>query len=160
MSGREMASPALQRVVIYSDGSCAPNPGAGGWAAILICPELGGHCKEIAGAEPETTNNRMELLAAVRALEALRRPCDVEFHTDSQYLRSAFVRRWLKRWQANGWKSAKGEPVANQDLWRALIELERRHSVAWIWVKGHGTDSLNRRCDELAAEARRAAVAN
>ncbi len=145
-----MARPKAN-VTVYTDGACLGNPGPGGWAAILLYNE---HRKEISGGEEHTTNQRMELLAAIKALEALKYPCRVELFSDSAYLVNAFERGWLARWQANGWKtSSKGE-VENRDLWERLLELARRHEVRFLKVKGHSDSELNNRCDELArAEA-------
>lgn len=140
-------------VQIYTDGACDPNPGTGGWAAILISPESGAK-KELVGAERETTNNRMELLAAIRALEALKQPCRVDLFTDSQYLRNAFNSGWLDNWQRNGWRTAQKKPVMNKDLWMELLELTQKHQVLWHWVRGHASNPLNNRCDELAVAAR------
>lgn len=140
-------------VVIYTDGACSPNPGIGGWAAILVTPGKD-HTREISGAESETTNNRMELTAALEALRALKRPCKVSLYTDSEYLRNAFAQKWLDKWQKNGWKTAAKKPVLNSDLWRALLEQAAVHNVDWHWVRGHHEDALNERCDQLAVEAR------
>ncbi|MDR1742099.1 MAG: ribonuclease HI [Synergistaceae bacterium] len=147
-------------VVIYTDGGASPNPGLGGWAAVLISPAHGGleRAKEIFGAEPDTTNNRMELRAAVMALSALKRPCSVSLYTDSAYLRNAFERGWLDKWLRNGWLTSEKKPVLNRDLWEELLSLSRIHSVEWIWTKGHSTGgasaSLNNRCDALVRLAR------
>lgn len=137
-------------VTAYTDGACLGNPGPGGWACILI---YGPHRKELWGAEPHTTNQRMELRAAVEALSALKRPCRVRLHSDSAYLVNAFVQGWVKRWQQNGWRTQAKEEVANRDLWERLIELTQVHDVEWAKVKGHGDDELNNRCDELARAA-------
>lgn len=137
-------------VTAYTDGACLGNPGPGGWACILI---YGPHRKEFWGAEPHTTNQRMELRAAVEALSALKRPCRVRLHSDSAYLVNAFVQGWVKRWQQNGWQTKAKEEVANRDLWERLIQLTRVHDVEWAKVKGHGDDELNNRCDELARAA-------
>ncbi|GBD42218.1 Ribonuclease HI [bacterium HR39] len=136
-------------VEIHTDGACSGNPGPGGWAAIL---RWRGHERELSGAEPETTNNRMELTAAIRALEALRRPVRVRLFTDSEYLRRG-VTEWLPRWKARGWRTASGKPVSNRDLWQRLDELMRRHEIAWHWVEGHAGDPLNERADRLARAA-------
>jgi ribonuclease HI len=133
-------------VVIYTDGACSGNPGPGGWGAILIS---GVHEREICGGELETTNNRMELMAAIQALEALKRPCKVELHTDSQYLRTG-ITEWLAGWKARGWKTAAKQPVKNEDLWKRLDEARKRHDVDWRWVKGHAGHELNERADALA----------
>ena len=133
-------------VVIYTDGACSGNPGPGGWGAILIS---GAHERELCGGNRATTNNRMELTAAIRALEALKRPCRVELHTDSQYLRQG-ITEWLAGWKARGWRTASKAPVKNEDLWRELDAARGRHEVAWRWVKGHAGHPLNERADELA----------
>jgi ribonuclease HI len=137
------------KVTIYTDGGADPNPGAGGWAAIL---SAGGREKVISGSEAQTTNNRMELQAAIAAFQALTRPSEVEFHTDSEYLRQG-ITTWISSWEASGWKR-KGKPVKNADLWQILNELVKDHDVEWHWVKGHGSDPLNRRADALARKAR------
>lgn len=142
-------------VHVYSDGGCSPNPGPGGWAAVLISPAPSAR-KEISGAEPDTTNNRMELQAAIEALTALKRPSRVRMHTDSQYLQKAFADGWLAKWQRNGWKTSAKKPVANDDLWRELIKLSEIHDIEWTWVKGHADNAENNRCDELVQAARRA----
>jgi ribonuclease HI len=133
-------------VTIYTDGACSGNPGPGGWGAILIS---GGHEREIMGGEILTTNNRMEMTAAIRALEALKRPCKVELHTDSQYLRQG-ITEWLAGWKARGWRTADKKPVKNEDLWRELDAARARHDVSWRWVKGHAGHPLNERADALA----------
>ena len=131
-------------VVIYTDGGCRPNPGAGGWAAVLMYGDVR---KELSGGEPETTNNRMELTAAVRALEALRRRCEVTLHTDSQYLQKG-VTSWMASWKRRGWKRSGGG-LKNVDLWKALDVLTQKHEIRWRWVKGHAGNLENERCDEL-----------
>jgi len=131
-------------VTIYTDGGCRPNPGTGAWAAILISGE---HRKEIVGGERDTTNNRMEMLAAINALESLKKPCIVQFTTDSEYLRNG-ITSWIHSWKRNGWKSKTG-PVKNKDLWQRLDQLMGIHEVKWNWTKGHADDPLNNRCDEL-----------
>ena len=140
-------------VIIYTDGGASPNPGKGGWAAILYSPE---HDKEreISGGELSTTNNRMELTAAIRALEALKVPCEVDLHTDSAYLQNAFVKRWIQKWKRNGWRTSAGSDVLNRDLWEELDSLTQMHRVSWHWVKGHSDDKRNNRCDELVHIAR------
>lgn len=143
----------LTHVVIYTDGGASPNPGLGGWAAVLISPEHSAE-REIYGAEPDTTNNRMELTAAIRALSALKRPCRVELNTDSSYLRNAFERGWLEKWQRNGWRTSDKKPVVNQDLWEELLRLADTHEITWNWVKGHAEDKRNNRCDELVQRAK------
>jgi len=142
-----------ERVFIFSDGGSKPNPGSGGWAAILKWPEKKIE-KELSGAEHQTTNNRMELTAVTRALEELKIPCDVTVVTDSEYLANAFRQKWLAGWKRNGWKTASKEPVKNQDLWRALDELVAQHHITWEWTRGHTGHPENERCDELATEAR------
>jgi len=134
------------RVKIYTDGACSGNPGPGGWGAILIYGETR---KEISGGEAHTTNNRMELLAAIEALEALKRPCRVDLFTDSQYLRQG-VTGWIHNWKARGWRTADKKPVKNEDLWRRVDAARDRHEVEWHWVKGHAENEFNNRCDELA----------
>lgn len=136
-------------VVIHTDGACSGNPGPGGWGAIL---EYGGTEKELSGAEAETTNNRMELMAAIVALETLKRPCAVRLVTDSTYVRDG-VTKWIHGWKKNGWKTAAKKPVKNEDLWRRLDEAARRHDVTWEWVKGHAGHPENERADQLAREA-------
>lgn len=139
------------RVTIYTDGGAKPNPGGpGGWAALLIHGE---HERELSGAEPATTNNRMELTAAIMALEALRQPCEVTLYTDSQYLKNG-ITEWLPRWISRGWKTAARRPVKNQDLWRRLHDACQRHEIRWRWVRGHSGDPANRRVDHLATAAR------
>ena len=135
------------KVVIYTDGACRGNPGPGGWGAILIAAN--GTEKTFCGGDLATTNNRMELMAAIQALEALKKPCKVELHTDSQYLRNG-ITEWVRSWKARGWKTAAKDPVKNEDLWRRLDEARRRHDVDWRWVKGHAGHELNERADELA----------
>jgi ribonuclease HI len=133
-------------VTIYTDGGCKGNPGPGGWGALLI---YNGHEREMWGGEPLTTNNRMELMAAIAALEALKRPCRVAIHTDSQYLRNG-ITQWIAGWKANGWKTAQKKPVKNDDLWKRLDEARRRHDVSWHWVRGHDGHVENERADRLA----------
>ena len=139
-------------VIIYTDGGADPNPGPGGWGALLIA--AGGRSKELSGAERATTNNRMELTAALEALRALKRPCRVDFYTDSQYLRRG-VTEWLAAWQARGWRRKGDKAVENLDLWQALQKEVARHEIAWHWVKGHAGDAHNERVDRLATAARR-----
>ena len=133
-------------VVIYTDGACSGNPGPGGWGAILMHGEKS---KEIFGGEPATTNNRMELMAAIRALEALTKPCRAELHTDSQYVMKG-ISEWIHNWKRRGWRTADGKAVKNDDLWRRLDEARSRHDVQWRWVKGHAGHVHNERADELA----------
>ncbi len=146
-------------VEIYTDGACSGNPGPGGWGALL---RYGNHSRELQGGEyPRTTNNRMELMAAIRALESLTRPAVVRLHTDSTYLRSG-ITTWVPTWQRNGWLTAARQPVRNADLWQRLAAVVARHEVHWLWVKGHSGDPGNERADALAnlgmTEARSAAV--
>jgi ribonuclease HI len=145
-------SQAKKTVRIFTDGSCDTKSGAGGWGYLL---EHRGTRKEASGAEANTTNNRMELTAAVRALEALKEPCHVELVTDSQYLKKAFTEGWLKKWQRNGWMTAGNQPVKNQDLWRRLLELASVHDLHWVWTRGHAGHEENERVDALALAARR-----
>jgi ribonuclease HI len=136
----------MSRVEIWTDGACSGNPGPGGWGAIL---KSGDKVKEFCGGEAHTTNNRMELIAAISALEALKRDCSVDLHTDSQYLRQG-VTSWIHGWKRNGWRTADKKPVKNEDLWRRLDEATQRHEIEWRWVKGHAGEELNERADELA----------
>ena len=136
------------RAIVYTDGACAGNPGAGGWGAILIWD---GHRKELSGGEPATTNNRMELMAAISALEALDRPSHVDMHTDSEYVQKG-ISSWIHGWKRKGWRTAAGTPVKNAELWRRLDAARLRHEVAWNWVRGHAGDAENERADELARE--------
>lgn len=139
----------MKSVQLITDGACLGNPGPGGWACIL---RYGKHKKELYGAEPHTTNNRMELRAAVEGLRALKQPCEVEVVTDSEYLKNG-ITNWIRRWKQNGWLTAQKKPVANQDLWQQLDELAGRHKVRWTWTKGHASHADNNRCDELATMA-------
>jgi ribonuclease HI len=134
------------RVAVWTDGACSGNPGPGGWGAVL---SYDGHEKDLCGGEALTTNNRMELMGAISALEALSRPCAVDLHTDSQYLRGG-VTSWMKNWKRNGWRTADKSPVKNEDLWRRLDAATQRHEIAWRWVKGHAGNLMNERADELA----------
>ena len=140
----------LKKVNIYTDGACSGNPGPGGWAAIL---EFGPHKKEISGSMPGTTNNRMELFAAISGLGALKEPCDVTLYSDSNYLVQAFNDHWIDNWKRNGWKTSGGSPVENQDLWFILSAQIKKHNVTFIKVKGHADHPENNRCDELARNA-------
>jgi ribonuclease HI len=139
-------TPARKHVDIHTDGACLGNPGPGGWAALL---RWRGQERELAGGEADTTNNRMELLAAISALEALREPCDATLHTDSQYVRQG-ITLWMPNWVRRGWKTAGGDPVKNRDLWERLGAAVAAHKVEWRWVKGHSGDPDNERVDELA----------
>jgi ribonuclease HI len=136
-------------VVIYTDGACSGNPGPGGWGAIL---SFAGKEKELKGGELHTTNNRMELMAAISALEALTKPCDVDLHTDSQYVRNG-ISSWINGWKKNGWKTADKKPVKNVDLWQKLDAALKQHTVRWHWVKGHAGHPMNERADQLARDA-------
>ncbi|PLX76330.1 MAG: ribonuclease HI [Azoarcus sp.] len=136
----------MEEVDIYTDGACSGNPGPGGWGAIL---RSGGHEKEIWGGELQTTNNRMEMMAVIRAFELLKRPVTVRVHTDSQYVQKG-ISEWIKGWKARGWKTASKEPVKNADLWRTLDAAVAMHHVKWLWVKGHAGHPENERADELA----------
>ena len=133
-------------VTIYTDGACSGNPGPGGWGAVLL---FGEREKEICGGEPDSTNNRMELMAAIQALEALTKPCKVELHTDSTYVMKG-ISEWIHSWKARGWRTADKKPVKNEDLWRRLDEARLRHHVDWRWVKGHAGHEMNERADGLA----------
>lgn len=138
------------QVEIYTDGACSGNPGPGGWGAVLL---YGSHEKEISGFEPDTTNQRMELQAAIQGLESLKQPCKVKLYSDSAYLINAFTQGWIPNWQRNGWLNARKEPVSNADLWRDLIKLAQIHEISWIKVKGHSDNMYNNRCDDLARRA-------
>ena len=135
-------------VDIYTDGACSGNPGPGGWAAIL---KVGSFEKEISGFEPDTTNNRMELMAAIKGLSELNRPCKVNLYSDSAYLVKAFNEKWLPIGK-NGWRNAAKQPISNSDLWQELLNLAAQHEIKWIWVKGHADNPYNNRCDELAVQ--------
>ena len=137
----------MKEVELYTDGSCSGNPGPGGWGAIL---RFRGLEKELSGGERETTNNRMELTAAIRGLEALKEPCRVALYTDSQYISSAINQHWLVNWKKRGWKKADKSPVLNRELWEALDAQLSRHDVTFHWVKGHADNAYNNRCDALA----------
>ncbi|MDB6120991.1 MAG: ribonuclease, partial [Verrucomicrobiaceae bacterium] len=139
----------LKKVVIHTDGGCHGNPGPGGWAAVLTS---GKHEKVLNGGSPATTNNRMELQGAIEALRILKEPCEVEFHTDSQYLRQGIM-SWVAGWKRNGWRTSAKKPVKNEDLWRSLDALVTPHKINWRWVKGHAGHDGNERCDQLATTA-------
>jgi ribonuclease HI len=140
-----------ETVEIWTDGACSGNPGPGGWGALL---KAGAHEKELMGGEYETTNNRMELMAAIEALKALKRSSRVKLHTDSTYVKDGLT-KWIHGWKRNGWKTAAKKPVKNKDLWQALEAACERHDIEWIWVKGHAGDEGNERADELARLASR-----
>ena len=135
-------------VDIYTDGACSGNPGPGGWGALMLC---NGEEKELSGGEVETTNNRMEMLAAVQALQALKKPTKVRLHTDSTYLKDG-ITKWINNWKRNGWRTAAKKPVKNADLWQLLEEVMKPHDVEWHWVKGHSGHPENERADELARQ--------
>lgn len=136
----------MKKVRLITDGACKGNPGRGGWACILKFNE---HKKEMYGCEPHTTNNRMELMAAIRGLQSLTEPCEVEVKTDSEYMRNG-ITSWIKNWKRNGWRTGEKKPVANKELWEALDAEVTRHKTTWVWTKGHADDAENNRCDELA----------
>lgn len=140
----------MKKVTIHTDGACSGNPGPGGWGAVL---EFQGVEKEISGYVPLTTNNRMELTAALEALELLKEPCQVALYSDSAYLVNGFLQKWVVNWEKNGWKNSKKEPVVNDDLWKALIKQANRHKISWHKVKGHSDNEKNNRCDEMAVAA-------
>lgn len=141
----------MDKVEIYTDGSCLSNPGPGGWAAILVCR---GKEKVISGGEPETTNNRMELLGAISALEALKKPCEVSFCSDSKYVIDGLSKGWAESWRQRGWKKSDNKPALNQELWQRLLDAVEPHTIEYVWIKGHAGHPYNERCDELArAEA-------
>ncbi|MBL9182503.1 MAG: ribonuclease HI [Verrucomicrobiaceae bacterium] len=139
----------MKKVTIYSDGGCHGNPGPGAWAAVL---QYGKHVREITGGTAATTNNRMELMAAIESLNMLKEACDIDFHTDSEYVRNG-ITQWLAGWKRNGWRTAAKKPVKNADLWQQLDTANSRHKVRWHWVKGHAGNDLNERCDELVQQA-------
>jgi ribonuclease HI len=141
------------KVIVHTDGACSGNPGPGGWGAVL---QFGEREKTICGGEPATTNNRMELMGAIQALEALTRPCKVELHTDSQYVMKG-ISEWIHGWKVRGWKTADKKPVKNEDLWRRLDDARARHEVDWRWIKGHAGHELNERADALARQGLEAA---
>lgn len=141
------------QVTIYCDGACSPNPnGNGGYGVVML---FGEHRKEISGAIPNTTNNRMELTAAIEALKLLKKPCQVILHTDSQYVCQAFNQKWIKNWKRNGWLTRNKTPVLNKDLWEILDVQASLHEITWKWVRGHASNEGNNRCDQLAVQARK-----
>ncbi|MDP3855222.1 ribonuclease HI [Phenylobacterium sp.] len=142
------------QVVIYTDGACSGNPGPGGWGAVMIS---GDHAREICGGEPASTNNRMELMAAIQSLEALKKPCKVELHTDSTYVMKG-ISEWIHAWKKRGWMTADKKPVKNDDLWKRLDTARLRHEVTWRWVKGHAGHELNERADALARKGLKEAL--
>lgn len=138
-------------IQLFSDGACSGNPGPGGWGAILRYKNSE---KELSGGEKETTNNRMELLGVISALETLKEPCDVEICTDSKYVVDAFEKKWLESWKVNGWKTAGKKPVKNRELWERLLKQASIHNLSWKWIRGHAGHTENERCDRIAVEAR------
>ena len=146
---RNKNNESLPQVTIYTDGACTGNPGPGGWGVLL---KFNGRQKELSGGEPETTNNRMELTGAIKALKALNRPCRVQFYTDSQYVRKG-ITEWISAWKRRGWKTAGKKPVKNQDLWQELDEAVQQHKIHWHWVRGHAGQRDNERVDKLARNA-------
>tara|TARA_A100001015_G_scaffold265841_1_gene314563 strand:- start:2889 stop:3326 length:438 start_codon:yes stop_codon:yes gene_type:complete len=137
----------VKTIILYTDGACSGNPGPGGWAALLM---HGDHEKMLSGADPNTTNNRMEMMAVIEGLRALQKPCLVRVHSDSAYIINAFTQGWIDNWIRRGWKKADKKPVENQDLWRDMIQAMDKHTVEWVKVKGHSDDVLNQRVDEQA----------
>ncbi|HBW00167.1 MAG TPA: ribonuclease HI [Bacteroidetes bacterium] len=137
----------MKTIILYTDGACSGNPGPGGWAALLM---HGDHEKMLSGADPNTTNNRMEMMAVIEGLRALQKPCLVRVHSDSAYIINAFTQGWIDNWIRRGWKKADKKPVENQDLWRDMIQAMDKHTVEWVKVKGHSDDVLNQRVDEQA----------
>ena len=146
---------ALSEITLYTDGACAGNPGPGGWGAIVVCREPRAE-KELSGAEPDTTNNRMEISAVIAGLASLKRRCRVTIVTDSRYVCDAFRKKWIDRWQKNGWRAAGKQPVKNPDLWRELLLHAARHEIEWQWIPGHAGHRYNERADSLAVAAREA----
>ncbi len=152
MTDRATTNPAstndvtTSRVSIHTDGACSGNPGPGGWGAVL---QFNGHTKDLFGGAADTTNNRMELSAAIEALTSLTRPCNIDMYTDSKYVKDGLT-SWIHNWKRNGWKTAAKKPVKNADLWQALDEAVQRHTIKWHWVKGHAGDEMNERADDLA----------
>lgn len=136
----------MKKLTIYTDGACSGNPGPGGWGAVLI---YGDYEKDLFGGEGDTTNNRMEMMAAIEALESLKEPCKIDFYTDSTYVKEG-ITNWIHGWKKRGWKGANKKPVKNVDLWKRLDEATERHDIDWHWVKGHAGDEMNERADELA----------
>ena len=141
----------MKKVQLITDGACLGNPGPGGWAVIL---RFGGHKKELCGAAPQTTNNRMEITAAIEGIKALRETCEIEVVTDSEYLKNG-ITQWIHAWKRNGWRTSAKKPVVNQDLWEELDGLVSNHQITWTWTKGHANHEDNNRCDELATQAAR-----
>jgi ribonuclease HI len=146
--GPALITPRVKKVTIHSDGACEGNPGPGGWAAVL---QYGNHQREISGHALAATNNRMEIQAAIEALRSLKEPCEVDLHTDSEYLRDG-ITSWVATWKVKGWKTKEKKPVRNVDLWKELDALASSHQVKWHWIKGHAGHPLNERCDQLAVQ--------
>lgn len=141
----------MKKVTIYTDGACSGNPGPGGWGAILMYKQ---HKSEISGGEKDTTNNRMEMMAVLQALSALKEPCEVDLYTDSAYIYNCFTKNWIYNWKKNGWKTSAKKEVLNQDLWEQLFRLSHTHKITWNKVKGHADNAYNNRCDALACSQR------
>ena len=139
----------MKQVTLYTDGACSGNPGPGGWGAILLYND---YKKEMSGGERETTNNKMELTAAIEGLSALKEPCIVKLYSDSKYLIDGITKGWARSWRAKGWKKSDGKPALNVDLWQKILELDDYHEIEYIWVKGHAGNPYNERCDRLAVE--------
>ena len=137
----------MKEVTLYTDGACSGNPGKGGWGAILIYKD---YKKEMSGGEAETTNNKMELTAAIEGLKALKEPCKVKLYSDSKYLIDGITKDWARSWRAKGWKKSDGKPALNVDLWEQILTLDEYHEIEYIWVKGHAGNPFNERCDRLA----------
>ena len=139
----------MKQVILYTDGACSGNPGPGGWGAILLYND---YKKEMSGGERETTNNKMELTAAIEGLSALKEPCIVKLYSDSKYLIDGITKGWARSWRAKGWKKSDGKPALNVDLWQKILDLDDYHQIEYIWVKGHAGNPYNERCDRLAVE--------
>lgn len=146
-----MKSSSINQIYLYTDGACSGNPGPGGWGSILAAPN--GRRRKISGYSAHTTNNKMELMAVIEGLKCLTKPSIVHIVTDSKYIHDAFSHSWISKWTQNNWKTATKEPVKNKDLWLLLIELEKKHTISWEWVKGHSGHEYNEMCDELARNA-------
>ncbi len=147
----------MREVRIYSDGACSGNPGPGGWGAVLQCDDPVAE-KELSGAELDTTNNRMEMMAVIEAVRALKEPCHITIYTDSSYVCDAFRKGWLESWLRNGWKTSQKKPVKNSELWREMLQVLKVHDVEWQWVRGHNGHPENERADRLAVAARESIV--
>lgn len=145
-----MSDSNLYKVIIYTDGACSGNPGPGGWAALL---QWNGKEKTLSGGEPDTTNNRMEMRAVIEALKTLKKPCKVHIHSDSALIINTFKQKWIDGWQKRGWRTAKKQPVKNQDLWQEMLKAMKIHTITWVKVKGHANNERNNRVDRLAVEA-------